>query len=70
MFMVYLLRMTGIFNMTENVNLRDFTSFRIFLISNLENLVISLISNKISVGVYEVWHQFPPPSKGSTSTTA
>ena len=49
-----LLRVTGIFNITGNVNLRDFTSFHTILISDFENL---LTSNKISVRVYEIWQQ-------------
>ena len=57
-----LIGVTGIFNMTGNVNLRDFTSFHTnSLISDFENLVISLILNKISVGVYEIWQQLVTP---------
>ena len=60
---VYLpLRVTGIFNMTGNVNLRYFTSLITnFLDFSFENLVISFISNKISVGVYEIWQQLVTP---------
>ena len=44
--------------MTGNVNLRDFTGFHTnFLISDFKNLVISLISNKISAGAYEIWQE-------------
>ena len=43
-----LLRVTGIFNMTGNVNLQDLlASITIFSTSDFKNLVISLISNKI-----------------------
>ena len=42
-----LLRVTGIFNMTGNINLRDFTSFNTNFL-DFKNLLISLISNKIS----------------------
>ena len=66
-----LLRVTGIFfNMTGNVNLQDFTtvvSIPIFLILDFKNLVISLISNKISVGVYEIWQQLVTPQKSQAS---
>ena len=48
--MVYL-RVTGIFNMTGNRNLQDFTSY----------IVISVISNKISGGAYEIWQQLVTP---------
>ena len=43
--------------MTGNINLQYFTSSipgPIFLISDFENLMISLISNKISVGVRDL----------------
>ena len=33
----------------------------IFLISDFENLVISVISNKISGGAYEIWQQLVTP---------
>ena len=59
--MVYL-RVTGIVNTTGNGNLQDFTSYYInFLISYFENLVISVISNKISGGAYETWQQLVSP---------
>ena len=58
--MVYLLpqRVTGagIFNTTGNGNLQDFTSYHINFL-DFENLVISVISNKISGGAYEIWQQ-------------
>ena len=55
--MVYL-RVTGIFNTTGNGNLQDFTSYHInFLDSDFKNLVISVISNKILGGAYEIWQQ-------------
>ena len=45
--------MTGIFNMTGSRNVQDFTDF--------ENLVISVILNKISEGVYEIWQHLVTP---------
>ena len=54
-----LLRVTSIFNITGNVIL--LVSIPIFLISDFENLVISLISNKISAGAYEIWQQLVTP---------
>ena len=56
--MVYL-RVTGIFNTTGNGNLQ--VTISIFLISDFENLVISVISNKISGGAYEIWQQLVTP---------
>ena len=42
----------------------------IFLISDFENLVISVISNKISGGAYEIWQQLVTPwSKQFTETS-
>ena len=56
--MVYLLlqRVTGIFNTTGNGNSQ--VTISIFLISDFKN---SVISNKISGGVYEIWQHLVTP---------
>ena len=59
--MVYL-RVIGIFNTTGNGNLQDLlVTISIFLISDFKNLVISVISNKISGGAYKIWQQLVTP---------
>ena len=45
---------TGIFNMTGNVNLQDFTSFHIIFDFRFQK---SSDFTDFSVGVYEIWQQ-------------
>ena len=59
--MIYL-RVTGIFNTTGNGIYKILlVTTSIFLISDFENQVISVTSNKISGGAYEIWQQLVIP---------